>query len=130
MITERIWARLMRNIAEPENEQACWVWTRRCDREGYGLINVHVPGLRRNATLKAHIVAWIILNANDHIDSADDLYLAYKELTLSRLQLEHGCVCGCCIRPDHLEPVTPVVNSRLRDSRRKARTQTAFLAYV
>lgn len=130
MITERIWSRLMRNIAEPNNEQACWMWVRRCDREGYGLINIYVPALARNATLKAHIVAWIITHAAEHIEAADDLYLAYKELTTSGLQLDHSCVAACCLNPDHLSPVSHAVNQQLRDVRRKARTQTSFLAYV
>lgn len=130
MIGERIWARMMRNVAEPDNAQACWVWQLRVDRVGYGLINVYVPGLGRNATLKAHIVAWLIANVEDALDSADDLYLAYKELTISRLQLDHSCVTSCCISPDHLQPVSHIENQQLRDARRKAKTQSSFLIYA
>lgn len=130
MIVERIWARLMRNIDEPENEQACWLWRRRADGHGYGIIDIHTPGLGRNATLKPHIVAWLLIEAPEHIESADDLYLAYKELTTSGTQLDHSCVSTCCINPNHLTPVSHIENTQLRDSRRKAKTQKALFIYA
>lgn len=129
MFVERIHARLVRNSTGPDENgtgRECWTWTGRKDRYGYGLINVYVPFLGRNATLKAHIVSFILFAAADHLDCADDLYHAYKFLTESKLQLDHGCVCSSCINPDHVEPETHLRNQQLRVARRKARTQSSI----
>lgn len=109
---DNLWLRLMANTAEPDNEQSCWRWTAKRDRWGYGRLNVWVPGMGQVVTLMAHIAAYVWLEAG--CECADDLYLAYIELQASGLELDHGCVHPCCIRPDHLEPMTPQQNSALR----------------
>ncbi len=111
-----LWARLMANSTCPESAQDCWRWTGRLDREGYGLINVYVPGLGRNATLKAHIVAALWLQAQP--ESADEMYLAYQEHSASGLEWDHLCNERWCIYPDHLDLVTGEENCKRREARR------------
>lgn len=107
-----VYERLMAGITEPDNEQACWRWSRRTDRWGYAQINVYVPGLGRNATLKAHIALYILLETG--VKTADDLFLAYLEHSASGLELDHLCREQRCIRPCHLEVVTGAENCRRR----------------
>lgn len=111
-----LWDRLMSNSACPESAQDCWRWTARLDREGYGLIDIHVPGLGRNATLKAHIVAAVWLEVRPA--SADEVFLAYKEHSASGLEWDHLCGEQWCINPDHLDLVTGAENCKRRDARR------------
>lgn len=114
-----LWERLVANTAEPENGQQCWRWTARLDREGYGIINLYVPGLGKNATLKAHLVLYVWLESGAR--TPDDLYLAYKEHSASGMELDHLCTEQWCCNPDHLELVTGVENCRRRDARRGCR---------
>lgn len=111
-----LWERLVANTSEPENAQGCWRWTARTDREGYGIINLHVPGLGRNATLKAHLLLYVWLESGAR--TPDDLFLAYKEQAASGLELDHLCTEQWCVNPDHLELVTGVQNCQRRDARR------------
>jgi hypothetical protein len=111
-----LWARLVANTSEPQSEQDCWRWTARTDREGYGIINLYVPGLRRNATLKAHLLLYVWLESGAR--TPDDLFLAYKEQAASGLELDHLCTERWCVFPDHLELVTGQQNSQRRGARR------------
>jgi len=90
----------------------CWLWTASVEGGGYGQINIYVPGLGRNATLKAHIVVYLWIEAR--VRSADDLYLAYLEHSASGLELDHLCREQWCCNIDHLEPVTGAENCRRR----------------
>jgi hypothetical protein len=109
---DNLWLRLMANTADPDNEQSCWIWEAKRDRGGYGRVNVYVPGLGAVVILMSHIAAWCWLEAR--CESADDLYLAYLEFRSSGLELDHRCVTPCCIRPDHLLPITGPENRALR----------------
>lgn len=111
-----LWERLVANTSEPDNGQQCWRWTARLDREGYGIIDLHVPGLGKNATLKAHLLLYIWLESGAR--TSDDLFLAYKEHSASGLELDHLCGEQWCCNPDHLELVTGSENCRRRDARR------------
>lgn len=115
VIYPNLWARLMANISEPENEQACWLWTAKRDRWWYGRLNVYVPGLQSTSTIMAHIAAWVCMHAE--VRNADDVHLAYREFIASGLELDHVCGMPCCINPDHLEPVTPSENCKRRNAR-------------
>lgn len=121
----RIYARIVRNTYEPENDQACWRWRGRLDKEGYGHINLYVPGRMRrrgdNVTLKSHIVSWLISSdeSREFIESANDLYLAYQELRASGLEIDHACVCTSCAFVDHLGLVTRKANVSLSYARRR-----------
>lgn len=109
----------MANTAEPANEQDCWRWTARLDREGYGIIDVHVPGLGRNATLKSHLLLYVWLESGSRL--ADDLFLAYKEQAASGMELDHLCEERWCLNPNHLDLVTGAENCRRRGARRGCR---------
>ena len=121
-----LYERLIANTAEPDNEQACWTWASRLDRWGYGQINVYVPGLGRNVTMKAHIAlyCWHAFGAR----TADELFLAYVEQVSSGLHLDHACRAQWCIRPDHLEPVTPSENMKRRSAAKRL-AQTCSTCY-
>lgn len=111
---DNLFQRLVANTHEPTSEQGCWVWKAKCDRWGYGRVNVYVPGLGRVVTIMAHIAAWVWVEAQ--CETADDLWLAYQELQASGLELDHGCQNESCIAPDCMEPVTPKVNCARRDA--------------
>ena len=117
MAYESLFQRLVAGLHEPANEQACWLWSRKTDRQGYGQLNVWVPGLGRAVTMKAHIALWLQYAASD-ARSADDLYLAYLTHSASGLELDHLCVNPGCCNPDHLELVTGAENTRRAHERR------------
>jgi hypothetical protein len=71
----------------------CWVWTRFCDEDGYGLF-VIVTGW----TVRAH--RWSFCRANGY-----DFEKFKGEV------LDHRCKNRACVRPDHLEHVTAKVNA-------------------
>lgn len=114
-VYDGLWHRLTANIHEPRNEQDCWLWARKLDREAYGHFNLYVPGLRKLVTPKAHIATWLLCELGAM--SADDLWLAYQEHSCSGMELDHLCSARCCIYPDHLELVTGSINSIRRDRR-------------
>ena len=74
----------------------CWLWTGARDRKGYG----HIKVAGRN--LKAHRVAY---------------ELAYGPIPRG-LELDHLCNVPSCVRPSHLEAVTPAENRRRQAARR------------
>lgn len=101
--------RLVANTAEPETACGCWPWTgSKKSRYGYGRLNIYVPGLRTNTAVTAHVLAFVLLEA-DHM-TTDELYLAYLEMRCSGLELDHTCENTACINPDHLDPTTPSIN--------------------
>lgn len=111
-----LFTRLVANTAEPENGQACWLWTSKRDRSGYGRVNVYVPGLGAAVILMAHIVAYVTHEGRPA--DADEMWLMYQEFVASGLELDHLCRMPACIYVDHHEPVTPAENCRRRDERR------------
>jgi hypothetical protein len=114
-----LFSRLVANTSEPANEQACWPWTGKRDRWGYGRVNVYVPGLGKVVTLMAHIAAWVWVEAG--CSSVDELWLAYQELKASKLELDHTCENESCIAPDHLDPTTRSENMTRMYERRALR---------
>jgi len=115
-----LYERLVANTAEPINSNACWPWTARTGRGGYGRVDIYVPGLGRNVTLQAHIALFVLTEASPV--SVDEFYLAYLELAASGLELDHLCNFTDCIYPGHMEPVTPKVNCVRREERRRGWT--------
>jgi hypothetical protein len=99
---DSLYQRLIANTAEPENAQACWVWTAQRDRWGYGRLNIYVAGLGKTVKAMAHITLWELLMGP----------------VPPGKQLDHLCHNEACINPDHLEPVTPSENCRRRDARK------------
>ena len=111
-----LYHRLVSNIHEPENEQACWVWSRKRGMGGYARFQLYVPGMGGCVTLMAHIALYVWMEARP--DSTDEFYRCYREFIASGLELDHLCVCPPCINPDHTEPVTPSVNNVRKFERR------------
>lgn len=72
------------------DELGCWLWARRVDRCGYGLLKY------RDRTANAHIFA----------------YEAWYGPVPEGLELDHLCRVRHCVNPGHLEPVTHVENMR------------------
>lgn len=69
----------------------CWLFTARRNRKGYGLM--WHSGLRRGVV--AHRIS----------------YELYVGTIPDGLQLDHLCRVRHCVNPNHLEPVTPSVNT-------------------
>ena len=90
-----LYERLLANIHQPENDQACWCWAGKRDRWGYGRLNLWKNG--RTDTRMAHIE---MLRQFEPIDTA--------------LEVDHVCRNPTCINPDHLEQVTPSENCKRR----------------
>lgn len=89
-VAERFW----RSVDfEDGSEDACWRWTRLLFENGYGQFWV---GGRSGGPVKAH--RW----AYEHV---------VGEIP-ERLVLDHLCRVRSCVRPSHLEPVTPAENVR------------------
>ncbi|MFI7618020.1 HNH endonuclease signature motif containing protein [Nonomuraea terrae] len=72
-----------------ENEAGCWIWQGARDSKGYGKIKV--DGIQRGA----HRVA----------------YEALVAPITPGLVIDHLCRVTLCVNPEHLEPVTYLVNN-------------------
>ena len=79
----------------------CWLWVGSRYTNGYGSFGVKAGG--RWTPVPAHRFAWTVRNGK----------------IPSGLHIDHLCRTPLCVRPDHLEPVTPHVNA-LRGSRATA----------
>jgi hypothetical protein len=84
---ERFWAKV-------DKSDGCWIWRGGANGEGYGLFSGG-PGPDRK-TVIAHRYAWTLLKG----EIPDGLHL------------DHLCRVRRCVRPEHLEPVTPSENLR------------------
>ena len=87
---ERFWAKVNKNGPAPEYKLElgpCWLWTRGT-KEGYGAF--HLDG----KICSAHILAyrWLVGEVPDGCE------------------LDHLCRVRRCCRPDHLEPVSHLIN--------------------
>src|SRR5215467_12028263 len=74
----------------------CWLWRGRCDIGGYGQTTV---GSRRDGSrrrVRCHVATWEALHGTKP----------------SGLELDHFvCDTPRCANPDHVRPVTPLVNT-------------------
>jgi hypothetical protein len=73
----------------------CWIWMGARNSRGYGLFTPVTVGPRRY-TSAAHRYSYSLL-----VGQIPD-----------GLQIDHLCRVPSCVNPDHLEPVTPLENSR------------------
>ena len=95
-------ARLARFWSKVDKSGDCWLWTRSVTNSGYGVHRCGEGGIAY--TTMAHRVAWIVTRQAEVPEG---------------MALDHLCRTPACVRPDHLEPVTPSTNVR-RSSRYKA----------
>lgn len=72
----------------------CWIWTAYRDRHGYGRFSV---GGRQGGMLQAHDVSF---------------WIHHKRPPSLGMHLDHLCRNRGCVRPDHLEEVTPSENAK------------------
>lgn len=75
------------------NERGCWLWGA-ATTNGYGVVQ-HEGRVQR-----AHRVVYALL----------------RTVVPDHLELDHLCRVRGCVNPDHLEPVTQVVNNARSDS--------------
>ncbi|MER7447815.1 HNH endonuclease signature motif containing protein [Microbacterium sp. NPDC097977] len=80
-------ARLCRARTVDEND--CWIWQKSLQKDGYGQISV------RGRMKLAHRVSYEL-----HVGPIS-----------AGLELDHTCRVRSCVNPQHLEPVTSVVNT-------------------
>jgi len=72
----------------------CWLWTKTLNHKGYALISVKRAG--RFHTVIGHRESYRL-----HYGMIDD-----------GLQVDHLCRVRCCVNPEHLELVAPIVNAQ------------------
>jgi hypothetical protein len=75
---------------QPEPLSGCWLWNGGLNPKGYGQMR------RDNRRLQVHRYAYELLVGP----------------IPEGLELDHLCRVRCCVRPDHLEPVTHAENLR------------------
>lgn len=85
----------------PEPNSGCWIWTEYSPNGRYGAIRWH--GVR----VLAHVLAWRL----------------YRGQMPRGKVLDHTCRNTFCVNPDHLEPITQLLNTR----RSKPATKTHCL---
>lgn len=89
---ERFWEKVDKNGPIPEAAPflgPCWLWTASQDGKGYGQFSKHGGGVAR-----AHRWSWASENGT----------------CPPHLELDHLCRVRHCVRPDHLQAVTPRIN--------------------
>jgi len=79
-------------------ESYCWEWKLKTKR-GYGLYSPGIP-TPHGTTIQAHRAAYMI--------AVGPIPVGYE--------IDHLCFNPACVRPEHLEAVPPVVNTRRRHS--------------
>ena len=79
----------MSETLAPGMDTPCWLWTGRQNRNGYGRLRLN------GREPVAHRAAWECVIGP----------------VPNGLLLDHLCRVRLCCRPDHLEPVTPLVNT-------------------
>lgn len=93
-----LYERLVANTDEPENGQACWLWSGALVRGGYPKMSRREPGKKSPNTVRAHRTMLEEIHAIDFpLDEGG-----------------HLCYNVRCINPDHLEVETSAFNLSAR----------------
>jgi hypothetical protein len=104
-------ARLRLWLASMEGQPGCWPWPHYIDQNGYAMTSVSWK--RGNMTTSRAV--WILTYGM----ISDDIEMDHLCHTQDpRCDGGRACLHRRCARLDHLEPVTPLVNSRRRESRK------------
>src|SRR5713101_5171123 len=88
---DRFWGRVIM-----AREDECWLWTG-AKTKGYGCLHSMCRD-KRNFHVAAHVFSWEFYNRSRVPDG---------------LELDHACRNPSCVNPNHLRPVTSLVNSLL-----------------
>lgn len=83
-------------VDKSSDPNGCWMWTGSRLPAGYGRARTRLPVSPHSSTELAHRIAWELTNGP--IPDA--------------LPLDHLCRNPPCVNPEHLEPVTPLENTR------------------
>lgn len=102
-VIERFWD----NVDRPATPDACWLWTGRLDKDGYGVISV---GRR---PVRAHRFAYELLVGPISAETLD-----HDCHTRDRSCPGGACFHRRCMNPAHLRPVTAAENARLVNGRK------------
>lgn len=81
VLADRFWSKVSKS-------DGCWRWTGARHSDGYGSFRAG------DRSMLAHVFSWE----------------AARGPVAAGLELDHVCRNRACVRPDHLEPVTHVVN--------------------
>ena len=93
-----LYKRLIANIAEPCNDQACWVWIGRTRRR-YPATNIREGG--RHISIQVHRAVLVLTELEGEHELFWPLYEAYS---VAGFDADHLCFCSPrCINPDHLQ---------------------------
>ena len=97
-----LFQRMVRNTAEPDNDQSCWLWTG-SKRKRYPALSARLAGKHRR--IAAHRAILVILDCGEETELFPELYDAYS---IAEFQADHLCFNNpLCINPDHLQWLTP-----------------------
>jgi hypothetical protein len=87
--------RLIANsVVDPDT--GCWIWTGCLSKKGYARITLRINGVPRGKW--AHVISYEVF-----IGPVPDGF-----------ELHHKCETECCIHPNHLQPMLPIENLKLR----------------
>lgn len=91
-VEDRFWA-----LVDKNGPSGCWLWIGHRDpKYGHGRWTYRPEGATKSRCVRPYRFAWNLLRGE----------------IPDGLQLDHLCRVPACVNPDHLEPVTPLVNVR------------------
>jgi hypothetical protein len=88
------------DLYSPEPNTGCWIWLGYLRGIGYGLIASDPDSDSKVRRLSAHRAS----------------YQMFRGPIPEGLEIDHKCKMPCCVNPQHLEAVPPLVNKERSDS--------------
>jgi len=86
----------MAQVAEPENEQSCWLWLSNTDAKGYARLTLRLPSRKNPTAVRVTRLVEGIFRARAR--DAEDLF---DVLDPDEETIQHLCTCTSCVNPDH-----------------------------